>query len=333
MSNFKVSLLVVIASLLPLVTPAQAQSTGAQDEQPATIMGTVTDVGGGTVPGAIVFLQDAGNQDRRTVTTGANGFFQFFQVKPGTAYHLTISAQGLREWSSPDITLEADQVKIMNAQLRLPMEHTQVQVTYDPVEMAKEQVKKEEKQRVLGIVPNFYVVYDRDAQPLTAKLKFQLALKVTTDPVTFAGVAFMASVNQAADTPNYGQGWDAYGKRLGSVAANGLTDIMIGGAVLPSLLHQDPRYFYQGEGSNVSRLRHAMLSPFVARGDDGKWQPNYSSVGGDLASSAIANMYYPAPDKGAGAVLTSFAISTAERVAAAMAQEFIIGRFAGKSRE
>ncbi|HZU44390.1 MAG TPA: carboxypeptidase regulatory-like domain-containing protein, partial [Terriglobales bacterium] len=169
--------------------------------------------------------------------------------------------------------------------------------------------------------------------PLTAKLKFRLAMKVASDPVTLGAVAFMASVNQAADTPNYGQGWDAYGKRLGSVAADGFTDIMIGGAILPSLLHQDPRYFYQGTGGTASRLRHAMLSPFVARGDNGKWQPNYSSVGGDLASSAIANFYYPAPDKGAGPVLTSFAISTAERVASAVAQEFILGRFTAKGSQ
>ena len=333
MSIFKIRLFVVIAALLTLAMPAVAQSTGAPEEQPATIMGTVTDVGGGTVPGATVVLQGLDTQDRRTVTTSQNGFFQFFQVKPGTAYHVTVNAQGLQQWTSADVTLDANQVKILNAQLRLPAEHTQVQVTYDPVEVATEQVKSEEKQRVLGIVPNFYVVYDRDPQPLTTKLKFQLAMKVASDPVTLGAVAFMASVNQAADTPNYGQGWDAYGKRLGSVAADGFTDIMIGGAILPSLLHQDPRYFYQGTGGTASRLRHAMLSPFVARGDNGKWQPNYSSVGGDLASSAIANFYYPAPDKGAGPVLTSFAISTAERVASAVAQEFILGRFTGKGSQ
>ena len=33
---------------------------------------------------------------------------------------------------------------------------------------------------------------------------------------------------------------------------------MIGGAILPSLLHQDPRYFYQGSGTKKSRALHAL---------------------------------------------------------------------------
>ncbi len=331
MSAHKIRLWIVIAAVVALSIPALAQSTGAADEKWGTILGTVTDVSGGTVPGATVVLQDMGTQERRTVTTAVNGFFQFTQIKPGNPYRITVTAANLQEWASPEVTLDASQVKILNAQLQLPMERTKVEVIYDPVEVATEQVKSEEKQRVFGIVPNFYVVYDRDPQPLTAKLKFRLAMKVSTDPVTFAGVTFMAAVNQAADTPDYGQGWAAYGKRVGATAADGFTDIMIGGAILPSLLHQDPRYFYQGTGPTTSRIRHAMLSPFITRSDNGNLQPNYSSVGGDLASSAIANLYYPASSRGTGMIFSSFAINSAERVAASLAQEFILGRFTGKT--
>ena len=333
MSNFQVRLSVVMAAVLALSIYTRGQSNDQSEAKWGTILGTVTDVSGGTVPGASVIVQDSGSQDSPTVNTDGNGFFRFAQIKPGIPYRITFRAPGLQEWTSPAVTLDAGQVKILNAQLRLPMAETQVQVTYDPVEVAIEQVKSEEHQRVFGIIPNFYVVYDRDPQPLTAKLKFKLALKVSTDPITFSAVAFMASVNQAADTPNYGQGWDSYGKRVGATAANGVTDIMIGGAILPSLLHQDPRYFYQGTGPTSSRLRHAMLSPFVARGDSGNSQPNYSSIGGDLASSAIANFYYPAPDRGAGTILSSFAISTAERVASSIAQEFILGKFTGRGSQ
>jgi hypothetical protein len=101
---------------------------------------------------------------------------------------------------------------------------------------------------------------------------------------------------------------------------------MIGGAILPSLLHQHPRYFYQGTGSTGSRLRHAILSPFICKGDNGKWQPNYSSVGGDLASSALSNLYFPKLNRGAGLVLANLAIGTTERVAASVAQEFVLSR-------
>ena len=83
---------------------------------------------------------------------------------------------------------------------------------------------------------------------------------------------------------------------------------MIGGAILPSLLHQDPRYFYQGTGTNKSRALHALSSPFICRGDNGHLQPNYSSIGGDLATASLANAYYPASNRGAGMVFGNFLI-------------------------
>jgi hypothetical protein len=188
----------------------------------------------------------------------------------------------------------------------------------------------EETQRVLGIIPNFYVVYDPNPAPLTTKLKYHLALKTSTDAVTLLGVGAFAAINQAGDTPNYKQGWDGYGERLGAAAANGLSDIMIGGAILPSLLHQDPRYFYQGTGTTKSRVLHAMSSPFLCRGDNGKVQFNYSSIGGDLASSALSNLYYPPSNRGAGLVFGNFALTTGERMLSTLVQEFVLGRMTRK---
>jgi hypothetical protein len=193
--------------------------------------------------------------------------------------------------------------------------------------VATEQLKAEEKQRVFGIIPNFYVSYDSDPAPLTAKMKFQLALKVSMDPVTTVGTLFVAGARQAANSPKFGQGWGPFGERLGAVTADGFSDIMIGGAILPSLLHQDPRYFYQGTGRTGSRMRHAVLSAFIAKGDNGKWQPNYSTLGGDVASAGISNLYYPRSDRGVGLVLGNFAIGTAERIGTNLAQEFLLGRF------
>ena len=254
--------------------------------------------------------------------------FQFNDVTPGITYQLSISAKDFADWTSPPIMVSPGQFKIVTGiQLRIASASTIVDVHYDPIEVATDQLKAEEKQRVFGIIPNFYVSYENDPAPLTAKMKFQLALKVSTDPITAAGVLVVASAKQAGDTPNYGQGWAAFGKRFGVTAADGFSDIMIGGAILPSLLHQDPRYFYQGTGTTGSRVRHAMFSPFVARGDNGKWQPNYSSLGGDLAASGLANLYYPRSNRGAGLVFGNFAIGTAERIGASLAQEFLLGRF------
>jgi hypothetical protein len=107
---------------------------------------------------------------------------------------------------------------------------------------------------------------------------------------------------------------------------------MIGGAILPSLLHQDPRYFYQGTGTNKSRALHAITSPFVCRGDNGTPQPNYSTIGGDLASAALSNAYYPASNRGLGLFFGNFLIGTGQRAAANLAQEFILRRLTPKAK-
>lgn len=311
--------------LLPICLFGQSVKPGPKL---GIIVGTAVDVNGGPVPNATVELKSSTGGDHRMVTTPASGYFEFHEVQPGVSYQITIVARDFADWNSPPMTLEPGQFKIVTGiQLRIRTEVTQVQVTYDPVQVATQQLKIEEHQRVFGVLPNFYVSYERDPAPLTAKMKFQLALKVSVDPVTAAGVVGFAGVRQAFNSPKYGQGWGPYGERLGSTAADGFSDIMIGGAILPSLLHQDPRYFYQGTGTTGSRIRHAMFSPFVTRSDSGKWMPNYSSLGGDLASSSLSNLYYPQANRGLGLVFGNFAIGTAERIGASLAQEFIIGKF------
>jgi len=194
-------------------------------------------------------------------------------------------------------------------------------------QIAAQQVRLEEQQRVLGFIPNFYVVYDsKNAVPLTTKLKFQMAYKAATDPISIVGAAALAGMNQAGDTPNYRQGAIGYGERFGAVYADGVTDIMFGGAILPTLLHQDPRYFYQGSGSTKSRLMHALSAPFICRSDDGKREINFSSMGGDLISGAISNAYYPESNRGASLVFSGFALSTGERMVSATVQEFLLKR-------
>lgn len=327
MKGLYIDLVAALGIVLAFSLPARSQS----NQPPArtgTVMGTVTDVNGGTVPNATVVLKEADSNTPRTLVTTDNGLFEFRDVKPGIPYLVSVSAKGFADWASPSITLSPAQFKIVSGiQLRIATAATKVDVHYDPVEVATEQFKAEEKQRVFGIIPNFYVSYERDPAPLTASMKFKLALKVSVDPVTAAGVFFIAAARQAADSLNYGQGWGAYGERVGATAADGFSDILIGGAILPSILHQDPRYFYLGRGTTGSRIRHAMSSPFVARGDNGKWGPNYSSLGGDLASSALSNLYYPQSDRGPGLVFGNFAIGTAERIGASVAQEFLIGKF------
>jgi Carboxypeptidase regulatory-like domain len=300
----------------------------------AIVVGTVTDVNHDTVPDATVVLQGATESDRQSVMSNGDGYFELRCLKPRVPYQVNISANGFAEWHSSALVLAPGQFKILaNIELRIEAERTTIDVKYDPVQVATEQIKVEEQQRIFGFIPNYYVVYDPHPEPLSNKLKFHLAFKVLVNPVTVAGVALQSAAQQAGDTPNYSQGAAGFGKRFGANAADGLTNIVIGGAVLPSLLHQDPRYFYQGTGTTGSRIRHAIIHPFVCKGDNGAWQPNYSTIGGDLASSAISNLYYPKSNRGAGLVFTNFVLSSAGRVAASLAQEFILRRVTHKPGE
>jgi Carboxypeptidase regulatory-like domain len=251
LSSTRVVAILTIA--LGLSVSMQGQGIPGAERTAGSLVGTVTDVNGDPVPDSTVVLEAPDGAGRQALVTGGNGFFEFHELKPRAPYQLTVTAKNFTDWVSPAITLEPGQFKIVTGiQLRIRTELTSIQVTYDPVEVATEQFKAEETQRVFGILPNFYVAYDQNAEPLTAKMKFKLALKVSTDPVTAAGVLFVAGARQAANSPRYGQGWGPFGERLGAVAADGFSDIMIGGALLPSVLHQDPRYFYQGTGTIAS---------------------------------------------------------------------------------
>jgi hypothetical protein len=315
---------------LSLATPALMLGQVGQifTPHPATIVGTVMDVNHDTVPDASVVLEGPTTGDCQNVISNDDGYFEFHDLKPGVPYQVNIGAAGFSDWHSPALVLDPNQFKILtDIELRIETERTTINVRYDPVQVATEQIKVEEQQRIFGFIPNYYVVYDPHPELLTAKLKFQLAFEVVLNPVTVAGITLQSAAQQAGDTPDYGQGATGFGKRFGANATDGFTNIMIGGAILPSLLHQDPRYFYQGTGTTGSRIRHAMVHPFVCKGDNGRSQPNYSTMGGDLASSALSELYYPKSNRGAGLVFTNFVISSAGRVAASLSQEFLLRRF------
>jgi hypothetical protein len=309
-----------------------AQQPSAPDPQSATIMGTVLDVNGGVVPGATVVLNGPDSGGHQTVVTQNDGLFAFPGVSPGVVHHVTISVPGFADWTSGTITPTAGQhFTVTGIQLRL----STVQVFVAAVtleQLAVQQVRIEETQRVFGIIPNFYVTYDPHPVPLTPKLKFQLAFKALTDPVTLFGFALNAGIYQAADYPSCRGGMAGFGQRLGATFAGGYTNVLVGDALLPSLLHQDPRYFYQGTGTNRSRLLHAVASAFITRGDNGRREINFSDIGGDLASGAMANAYYPTGERGSGLVVRSALIGVGGRMANGVVQEFVLHRHRRKER-
>jgi hypothetical protein len=320
--------------LIAIATPLMAQQINAPNPQASSISGSATDAAHEIVPGATVTLQGPALTTPRTLEADDNGAFAFQNLNPGGPYYISITVRGFVPWTSPALTLQPGQVLFLSGvALQVSGGETSVTVSASSVQLATEQVNLEEKQRVFGIIPNFYVVYDHNAAPLTPKLKFKLALKTETDPVIFFADAFLAGLDQAGDTPNYVQGAQGYGERFGAAYTTDFTDILIGGAVLPTLLHQDPRYFYQGTGTIKSRLVHALSSPFICKGDDGLWQPNFSSMGGDLAAGAISETYNPASNRGPGLVLQGFLITSSGRMASGVIQEFILRKLTSHAQK
>jgi len=310
-----------------------SRPSSTRDSSAANIGGAVLDTNGSPVPQATILLEGPSSGDRQTSIADDNGAFQFGGLHLGTPYRITVKVSDFETWKSQRIILTPDHFFfLLDIRLQVSASATSVTVYASQDQIATEEVRLEEKQRIFGIFPNFYVTYDPQPVPLTTKLKFRLAYKADTDPVTFFGVAFMAGIYQAGDIPDYGQGARGYGQRVGAGILDTTTDIFFGGAIYPWILHQDPRYFYQGTGTKKSRALHALASPYVCRGDNGKRQPNYSSMGGDLTSGAISNLYYPQSDRGAELLFQGFLITTGVRTVDALVQEFLLRKLTPSAR-
>jgi carboxypeptidase family protein len=277
----------------------------------------VVDRDGAVIAVATVTLEQATLASTSSPSTGAppnpvnlkkeahsdgDGHFVFGGVSPGQ-FQLTFTAPGFATQEKSGVLAPGQDYVF--PQIELAAHATvDVEVTLPLEQIAADQVKVEEKQRLLGVVPNYYVTYEPHAAPLTTRLKFQLAWKTTVDPISFVIVGGIAGIQQAENAfSGYGQGAQGYAKRYGAAYADLVSGTFIGSAILPSLLKQDPRYFYKGTGSVRSRFFYAVANSVICKGDNRRWQPNYSFIIGDLAAGGISNLYYPAQNRN-GAALT-----------------------------
>ena len=194
----------------------------------------------------------------------------------------------------------------------------------DQHEKAEEQLKEQEHQRVLGVLPSFNVSYRSDAVSLTGWQKMRLALRTTVDPVTFATAFLVAGYHEGLnDLSGFPWGPRGYFERAGVAYLDTFNGTMIGNGILPALLHQDPRYFRLGRGSVSHRLLYALATNFICKHDNtGKWEPNYSNVLGNVASGALSNVYYPGNNSGVGLTISNGMIQTAEGGIGSIFQEF-----------
>jgi hypothetical protein len=189
---------------------------------------------------------------------------------------------------------------------------------------AATQLKEQEKQRILGILPSFNVSYRSDAASLTAKQKMNLAFRSSIDPVTFAEAFLVAGYHEGMhDNVGFPWGIKGYGERSGAAYLDTFDGNMIGNGILPAILHQDPRYFRLGHGAIRHRLLYAVAATVICKHDNtGKWEPNYSNVMGNIASGGISTIYYPSSDSGAGLAISNGFIVTAEGGLGSIFQEF-----------
>jgi Carboxypeptidase regulatory-like domain len=318
----------LFAPIPPLTNSQQTDTlaSGPQGHQEtSSIAGEIVDQSGASIAGAVVKLTRDGQPSPPDTTSNEDGLFAFTHVSPGP-FHLTVSSAGLASQEFSD-TLQSGQAYVTPIiVMTIPTQVMEVRVGLPTFEIAQQQLKEQEKQRVLGIIPDFYVTYVRDAAPLTPKQKFELAWKSASDPITLVGVGTLAGIDQAADRWGaYGQGAQGYAKRFGATYANVFGATFIGGAIMPSILKQDPRYFYKGTGSKRSRLLYAVASSFICRGDNGRWQPNYSNIAGSFGGAGLEALYLPKEDRrGSGFVFSAAAIRLGETSLAGIMQEFVV---------
>jgi Carboxypeptidase regulatory-like domain len=307
-------------------TPTSAAQTQADGFATRTLSGVITDVDGALVPEAKVTLRSAASTQIQSTVTDASGHFSFNGVEAG-AFTLTITAVGMQGTSTQGELNTDESLELPPIALRVASASDEVEVSsLTQQELAEQQIKQEEKQRLVGVIPNFYVTYDWKAAPLTPKQKYKLAVRSMVDPATFIIVGGFAGLEQATDEfSGYGQGAAGYGKRYAAGLADTDIGAMLGGAVLPVLFHQDPRYFYKGTGTVWHRTLYALSTAVIARGDNGRWQPAYAGVLGDFASGAISNLYYPASNRnGAELTIENGFLSVAGTGVGNLLQEFLL---------
>lgn len=299
----------------PVLGAGEVKANGA-------LYGTVLDSNNGVISGATVTLSGPVS---RTVTSDSGGNFSFTGLPPGT-FSLQVSGSGMNPGSVPDIQLRPGGVRFLPPIiLQVAAASTSVKVYANPEQLAEEQLQLQLHQKVLGFLPNHYSSYDWNAVHLWPKQKLQLGWGAEIDPITFAIIAGEAGLDQMSNRyPGYGGGIQGYAKRYGADYTTNFVGSMIGDVALPTLFHQDPRYFFKGTGSVGSRTMYALSRSLICRGDNGRPQFDYSRILGDIAAGGIANTYYPAGSRGVSLVFTSAAVDIGANAVTNLIREFIL---------
>jgi hypothetical protein len=310
----------------------QTTQTGGQKtstERDGTLLGTINDTAGLPVPEAHIVLRGTGDVASITATTDVDGHFNIANLPLGV-YTYTVTAQGFASYVSPGFAVRAGEQTLPVVTLTIAAANTTVQVTANVEQIAEAEVKAEEQQRFLGVLPDFYTSYTWDAAPLNPQQKFKLAAHSAFDPIAFLSTGLVAGIEQADNIyPAYHQGAEGFAKRYGASYADEAVGRFFASAVYPSIFHQDPRYFYKGPGggSKPRRAFYAFSRAILTRSDSGRIVPNYSLIAGRLTAGAIAYSYHPAADRSVSLVFVNALLNIGGHAADNFAREFWIRKF------
>lgn len=319
--------------------PSEVAAQAAPSQSPAPlstglITGVALDANDGLIPGAHITLLSRTNAELATTTSASDGTFTFSDL-PGGLYRVKILAPGLEGFLSPEVNLRpGEHHEMQRIAMPIARASTSVDVVVTQDEIAAEQVHAQLQQRVLGVIPAFYTSFVWDAAPLPAKQKYRIAFRALTDPVEFAGIAAVAGIEQSRGIfSGYGDGPAGYGRRYGAAYGDAFIGRFIGSAILPSIFHQDPRYFYRGTGSVATRVIYAMSSAVLTRTDKGstaRRQINFSRILGGMAAGAISNLYHPDTDRGPKLIFSAAAVQLGGHAVNNVIREFLLKRVTHK---
>ncbi|MFZ0284957.1 MAG: hypothetical protein WAL32_06975 [Terriglobales bacterium] len=191
--------------------------------------------------------------------------------------------------------------------------------------------------RLFFALPNFLTVESKNVPPLTAGQKFKVVARGAFDPIQIPWYAIQAGIGQASNSePGYGQGAEGFGKRFGADAADGVIENFMVGAIFPSVLRQDPRYYQMGTGGFWRRTGHAVGRIFISPTDSGHRQFNFSEILGSAAAASISTYsYHPSSDRNLGNTATVWGTQIAYDTLTLVIKEFWpdIRRKAKKKKE
>ncbi len=179
--------------------------------------------------------------------------------------------------------------------------------------------------RIFGVLPNYKTVDKMTVayQPISTRAKFTIATKDSFDWPEFFVAGAMSGLNQiTGQDPEWGQGVKGYANRYGASIADQTISNYLTEAILPSVLHHDPRYFRLGQGSQAHRIAHALSWVIISKTDSNHNTLNVSELVGSAASAAIGLAYYPAEERDGSAVLDRFVTQVSFDAASSLLKEY-----------